>query len=110
MQCAVAVSSAVNWLIYLPFLTFLLLVLVRSRVFDAWVLPLPYIVLILLAVGVALLHTIALRRAAAGRRAEVLADIDQKAVATHCMRSWYRRTSRMCQGGSDPLPRPRPTS
>jgi hypothetical protein len=77
VQCATEVTSAVNLLIYLPFLTFLLLVPTRSRVFDAWVLPLPYVVLILTAIGVAVLHTIALRHAAAGRRTQVLADIDQ---------------------------------
>ena len=80
VQCAAEITSAVNWLIYLPFLTFLLLMPARSRVFDAWVLPLPYVVLILLAIGVALLYTIALRRSAASHRAEVLADIDQKAM------------------------------
>jgi hypothetical protein len=77
VQCAVEVISAVNLIIYLPFLTFLLLVPTRSRVFDAWVLPLPYVALILTAIGVAVLHMIILRHAAASRRTQILADIDQ---------------------------------
>jgi hypothetical protein len=79
VQCAAEITSAVNRLIYLPFLTFLLLVPTRSRVFDAWVLPLPYVTLILLAIGVALLYTIAQRGWAARQRAKILTEIDQKA-------------------------------
>ena len=75
--CAAEVISAVNLLIYLPFLTFLLLVPTRSRVFDAWVLPLPYVVLILTAIGVAVLHTIILRHTADSHRAQVLTAMDQ---------------------------------
>jgi hypothetical protein len=80
VQRAAEVTSAVNLLIYLPFLMSLLTVPTRSRVFDAWVLPLPYVVLILIAIGVALFHTITLRRVAAAHRSAVLADIDQEAT------------------------------
>jgi hypothetical protein len=80
IQRATEIIAAVNLLIYLPFLTFLLIMPAQSRVFDAWVFPLPYVVLLLLAMGGALLHTIFLRRTAANRRTEILADIDQKAT------------------------------
>jgi hypothetical protein len=60
-------------------------------VFDAWVLSLPYVALIFLAVGVALLQTAALRRGATKRKTMVLEAIDQRADA-------YARQAKPAQG------------
>jgi hypothetical protein len=75
---AVMVASGVNRFIYLPFLALLLVLPTRSRLFDAWDLPVPYAVLLLVFLALAWLCAFRLRRAAADLRARILDELERE--------------------------------
>jgi len=75
-RLAVRVASAVNWFIYLPFLTLLLIIPTQSRIFDAWDLPLPYAALLAISIVLAALCARRLRHAATQLKADILKVIE----------------------------------
>jgi hypothetical protein len=78
-QLAVQLASAVNRLVYLPFLVLLLLVPLRSRVFDTWDFSLPYAALLVISLVLAARCAMNLRGRAARLRTQVLAILDGEA-------------------------------
>jgi hypothetical protein len=78
-RLAVQLASAVNRLVYLPFLALLLLLPARSRVFDSWDFPLPYAALLVISILFAVRCAMSLRKEAAKLRAHVLAALDREA-------------------------------
>jgi hypothetical protein len=78
-RLAVAVTSAVNRLIYLPFVVLLLLAPIRSRVFDAWDFSLPYAALLVISLGIAVRCALDLRRQAEKLRSHVLKELEHEA-------------------------------
>jgi hypothetical protein len=75
-RLAVRVASAVNWFIYLPFLTLFLIIPTQSRIFDAWDLPLPYAALLAISIVLAALCARRLRHAATQLKVDVLKMIE----------------------------------
>jgi hypothetical protein len=78
-RLAVELTSAVNRLIYLPFVVLLLLAPIRSRVFDAWDFSLPYAALLVISLVIAVRCALDLRKQAERLRAQVLKELDQEA-------------------------------
>ena len=76
---AVRLASAVNKFVYLPFAAFLLLLPARSRFFDNWDFPWPYLAVLMAAVLLATLAAARLRHAAAMLRNRVLVELDKQA-------------------------------
>jgi len=77
-RLAVRITSEVNWFIYLPFLTLLLIIPTQSRIFDAWDLPLTFAALMAISIGLAALCARGLRRAAEGLKREILGAIESE--------------------------------
>jgi len=75
-RLAVRVASAVNWFIYLPFLTLFLIIPTQSRIFDAWDLPLPYAALLAISIVLAALCARRLRYAATQLKVDILKVIE----------------------------------
>jgi len=75
-RLAVRVASAVNWFIYLPFLTLFLIIPTQSRIFDAWDLPLPYAALLAISIVLAALCARRLRHAATQLKTDILKVIE----------------------------------
>ena len=75
-RLAVRVASAVNWFIYLPFLTLFLIIPTQSRIFDAWDLPLPYAALLAISIVLAALCARRLRHAATQLKVDILKVIE----------------------------------
>lgn len=71
-RLAVRVASEVNWFIYFPFLTLLLIIPTQSRIFDDWNLPLPFAALLAISITLAALCARRLRLAAGRLKGEVL--------------------------------------
>jgi hypothetical protein len=80
-RLAVRVASAVNWFIYLPFLTLFLIIPTQSRIFDAWDLPLPYAALLAISIVLAVLCARRLRHAATRLKVDILDAIETEAQA-----------------------------
>src|SRR6266850_990291 len=80
-RLAVRVASAVNWFIYLPFLTLFLIIPTQSRIFDAWDLPLPYAALLAISIVLAALCARRLRYAATQLKVDILDAIETEAQA-----------------------------
>jgi len=80
-RLAVRVASAVNWFIYLPFLTLFLIIPTQSRIFDAWDLPLPYAALLAISIVLAVLCAHRLRHAATRLKVDILDAIETEAQA-----------------------------
>jgi len=78
-RLVVRVASAVNWFIYLPFLTLLLIIPTQSRIFDAWDFPLPYAGLLAISIVLAALCARRLRHAAATLKGDILEAIETEA-------------------------------
>jgi len=78
-RLVVRVASAVNWFIYLPFLTLLLIIPTQSRIFDAWDFPLPYAALLAISIVLAALCARRLRHAAATLKGDILEAIETEA-------------------------------
>ena len=75
---AVRLTSSVNRFIYLPLIPLLLVLPTRSRVFDAWDIPLPYIALLGMSVLLAVGGALSLRHAAADLKTQILAQLDSQ--------------------------------
>jgi len=75
-RLAVRIASEVNWFIYLPFLTLLLIIPTQSSIFDAWDLPLPFAALMAVSIGLAVLCARRLRKAAERLKGEVLEAVE----------------------------------
>ena len=73
---AVELASRVNRFIYLPFIPLLLALPTRSRVFDAWDIPLPYVALLGVSVVLAVRGALSLRHAAAELKTQILAQLE----------------------------------
>jgi hypothetical protein len=78
-RLVVRVASAVNWFIYLPFLTLLLIIPTQSRIFDAWDFPLPYAALLAISIVLAALCARRLRHAAGSLKGDILEAIETEA-------------------------------
>jgi hypothetical protein len=77
---AVELTSRVNRFIYLPFIPLLLALPTRSRVFDAWDIPLPYVALLGVSVVLAVRGALSLRRVAAELKTQILAQLEHLAL------------------------------
>lgn len=75
-RLAVRVASEVNWYIYLPFLTLLLIIPTQSRIFDDWNLPLPFVALFAISIALAVMCARRLRQAAERLKRETLEAIE----------------------------------
>ena len=75
-RLAVRIASEVNWFIYLPFLTLLLIIPTQSSVFDAWDLPLPFAALMAVSIGLAVVCARPLRKSAERQKGEVLETVE----------------------------------
>jgi hypothetical protein len=73
---AVDLASRVNRFIYLPFVPLLLALPTRSRVFDAWDIPLPYVALLGVSIVLAMRGALSLRHAATELKTQTLVQLD----------------------------------
>jgi hypothetical protein len=73
---AVRLAASVNCFIYLPFIPLLLALPTRSRVLEAWNIPLPLVVLLTVSILLAVRGAFSLRRAASDLKAQLLKELD----------------------------------
>ena len=72
----VRLGAALNHLVYLPFIALLLVISTSAGVFDILTLPLAYVLLFVLAAGLAVFYVARLRRQAAKLRKIITDELD----------------------------------
>jgi hypothetical protein len=73
---ALDIATSTNRFVYLPFIALALLLPARSRLFDAWDFPVPYLILLAVMFAIAVFCTVHLRRRAYRLRDEIVEALD----------------------------------
>ena len=97
-RLVVRLGAAVNHLVYLPFIALLLVISTSAGVFDIWTLPLAYVLLFVLAAGLAVFYVARLRRQAAKLRKIITDELD---IWIECHELEADRTSSRPSDGGD---------